>query len=112
MLLVFTKGIKKGIDFTGGTEALISYKQNIDLKILKSNLEKTGFEDVSVNLQKIDENNINFVSIKFPGGISTKNRDSFEKVWSFDNNQNYGAVQISENVIGPSIGKELTKKAI
>ena len=51
LLLVFIKGIKRGIDFTGGTEVVIAYRGftatengKIDLDFIKENLEKRSEE--------------------------------------------------------------------
>lgn len=119
LLLVFIKGIKRGIDFTGGTEVVIAYRGftatengKIDLDFIKENLEKNNFEIKNISLLKIDEKGANYVLIRLPGDIKEEDRVNFENAWSFNHDPHYEATQISENIIGPSIGKELTKKAI
>ncbi|MGC6418905.1 MAG: protein translocase subunit SecF [Bradymonadia bacterium] len=42
--LVATKGLNFGIDFAGGTEALLSFKQPTDLPKLRENISATGLE--------------------------------------------------------------------
>ena len=115
----FYKGIKRGIDFTGGTEVVIAYRGftatengKIDLDFIKENLEKNNFEIKNISLLKIDEKGANYVLIRLPGDIKEEDRVNFENAWSFNHDPHYEATQISENIIGPSIGKELTKKAI
>ena len=119
LLLVFIKGIKRGIDFTGGTEVVIAYRGftatengKIDLDFIKENLVKNNFEIKNISLLKIDEKGANYVLIRLPGDIKEEDRVNFENAWSFNHDPHYEATQISENIIGPSIGKELTKKAI
>ncbi len=119
LFLVFTKGIKKGIDFTGGTEVVIAYKGytatedgKIDLNFIKNNIVNSGFDVKNISLQKISEDGTNYVNIKLIGDIKQENRQDFENAWSFNKDAHYEASQISENIIGPSIGKELTKKTI
>ena len=52
------------------------------------------------------------VDIKLTGGLSNEDRVKFENAWSFNHDEHYEAKQISENIIGPSIGKELASKAL
>lgn len=117
--LIFTKGLKSGIDFTGGTEAVIAYKGytakpdgKIDLEFIKNNITNAGFSVKDVSLQKVDADGTNYVTIRLTGDISPDQKQSFENAWSFNNDEHYEAEQISETVIGPSVGKELTQKAI
>jgi preprotein translocase subunit SecF len=42
--LVATKGLNFGIDFAGGTEALLSFKKNMDVAELRDAVGKTGLE--------------------------------------------------------------------
>ncbi len=42
--LVATKGLNFGIDFAGGTEALLSFKKNMDVGELRESVSKTGLE--------------------------------------------------------------------
>lgn len=116
LLLVATKGIKRGIDFTGGTEVVVSYKEannkDVDLESVKDNLANSGFAVKDVSLQKKDLDGTNYVSIKLLGEVAVEERQNFERAYTFDNDPTFTTKQISENVIGPSIGKELTRKAI
>lgn len=117
--LIFTKGLKSGIDFTGGTEAVVAYKGytstpdgKIDLDFIKNNMAKAGFSVKDVSLQKVDPDGTNYVNIRLTGDVAPTEKQAFENAWSFNHDAHYEAEQISETVIGPSVGKELTQKAI
>lgn len=117
--LIITKGLKSGIDFTGGTEVVIAYKGftstgegKIDLDFIKENIDKAGFSVKDVSLQKVDGEGTNYVGIRLTGDIDQSEKESFQNAWSFDGDPHYEAEQISEIVIGPSVGKELSRKAI
>lgn len=118
LTLLFSKGLKQGIDFTGGTEVVIAYHGytatedgKIDLDFLKKNLLEKNFQVKNVSLQKVEANGTNYVNITLVGEVSPEKRNSFEEAWSFNHDPHYEAKQISENVIGPSMGRELTRKA-
>jgi preprotein translocase subunit SecF len=46
--LVFTKGLNFGIDFAGGTEALIAFNEPVDVGELRETVEGTGLEKPEV----------------------------------------------------------------
>ena len=119
LFLVATKGIKKGIDFTGGTEVVVTYKGftttsdgKIDLELIKNNISDAGFRIKDVALKSMNADGSANVDIKLTGGLSNEDRVKFENAWSFNHDEHYEAKQISENIIGPSIGKELASKAL
>lgn len=119
IFLISTKGIKRGIDFTGGTDVVITYNGytstadgKIDLDFIKNNITKAGFRVKDVSLKNINENGSANVEIKLVGDLPTEQRASFENAWSFNHDEHYAAKQVSETVIGPSIGKELENKAL
>lgn len=118
LILIFTQGLRRGIDFTGGTEVVVAYNGfsanedgSIKLDLIKENLEKSGFTVKGVSLQKRDTAGAYIVSIKLTGDVPPSERVNFENAWSFNHDPHYEAKQISENIIGPSVGKELTRKA-
>jgi len=119
IFMVATKGIKKGIDFTGGTIVNVQYNGytsdasgNIDLNFIKNNLETNGFAVKGVSLINTATSGAKIVEIKLSGVLDEKDRNNFENAWGFNNDEHYSAKQISENTIGPSIGNELTQKAL
>jgi len=42
------QGLKLGIDFTGGTLVEVGYKEAVDLNLMRTSLEKKGFDDAMV----------------------------------------------------------------
>ena len=116
LFLIITKGIKRGIDFTGGTQISIEYlgeqKDNVDAKVLKENFNLNGFSVRNVSLYKDIKKGSVIATINVKDKIQDSEKKSFDAIWSYDGDVKFSASQISENIIGPSIGKELTKKAI
>ena len=119
IFLVITKGIKRGIDFTGGTDVVITYNGytatadgKIDLDFIKNNIVDNGFRLKNISLKNMNEDGSVNVEIKLTGDLPGEKRAAFENAWSFNHDERYAAKQISETVIGPSIGKELEQKAI
>jgi preprotein translocase subunit SecF len=83
--MVATKGIKKGIDFTGGTIVNVQYNGytsdasgNIDLNFIKNNLETNGFAVKGVSLINTATSGAKIVEIKLSGVLDEKDRNNFE----------------------------------
>ncbi len=119
IFLIYTKGIKRGIDFTGGTDVVINYSGytstqdgKIDLDFIKNNIINSGFRVKLIALKGINENGSADVEIKLVGDLPSEQRQVFENAWSFNHDEHFAAKQVSETIIGPSIGKELENKAI
>jgi preprotein translocase subunit SecF len=119
IFLISTKGIKRGIDFIGGTDVVITYNGytstadgKIDLDFIKNNITNSGFRVKDVSLKNMNQDGSANVEIKLVGDLPTEERQAFENAWSFNHDEHYAAKQVSETVIGPSIGKELEQKAI
>ena len=121
LFLIFTKGIKKGIDFTGGTIINVTYNDNFDLNqpkkmfelnYLKNFIEQNNFPIKNISVIDTATSGMKTVRIELNGVLEENRRLDFEKAWSVNHDTYYSAKQISENTIGPSIGEELTQKAI
>ena len=99
-LLVSTFGIKKGIDFTGGTVIEISYATSSVQKIDAVALEENGVKAFVTGA----------TSYKF---ISTKSFEETDAILkgSLDNVKHPFKVD-QVNTVGPTMGNEMTKKAI
>lgn len=66
LVLIFTRGLNYGLDFTGGVVVEVSYQQSIDVADVRGSLDKGGFahsvvqplggtRDVSIRLQPKDD---------------------------------------------------------
>lgn len=111
---MFTFGFNVGIDFKGGALTEVVYskirpEQNNLEEILRKNLESSNFGTISVQPTGKD-------------GYIVKTRDLNQeehtlllKVLSYDEKSTENAYPLEEksfNSIGPSVGKELTRKAL
>lgn len=98
-------GLKPGIDFTGGSQLKLTYTQTRpEIKFIEDSIHNFGFHEALV--QPIGEDG---VSIK-TRTLTDEERESI--IYVATHNYTNPAVQESFTTIGPSIGKELTKKAI
>ena len=119
LFLIFLLGARLGIDFTGGTSLKVEYRNfpsrtdgSADLDFLKNNLEKNNFSIKEISLLGTAASNLSLLEIKLNGILPESRRTDLEKAWSFGQNPTYQAKQISENTVGPNLGKEFTQKAI
>lgn len=99
-LLVSHFGIKKGIDFTGGTVVEISYASSSVQKVDVQSLEEKGVKTFSTSA----------TSYKF---ISQKPYEETTAILSSSlNKQTHPYIETQVNTVGPTMGKEMTKKAV
>jgi len=100
MLLVNHFGIKKGIDFTGGTVIEINYGTSTPQKIDVLALERAGVKAFVASP----------TSYKF---ISAKTFEETDQVLKGSLNSATHPFMVTQvNTVGPTMGKEMTKKAI
>lgn len=98
-------GIKKGIDFAGGTLMEVSYHAaRPEIAQIRESLEKAQFSDVSVQ-----ESGNSDLLIK-THELSDTQRTSILSALTLDSSN--PAKEKSFTSIGPSVGKEMTRKAI
>lgn len=100
MLLVSRFGIKEGIDFTGGTVIEINYATSTVQKIDKEALLTKGIKTFQTGA----------VSYKFISAQTFEETDALLK-GSLDSVK-YPFKVTQVNTVGPTLGKEMTKKAI
>lgn len=99
-LMVAHFGIKKGIDFTGGTVIEISYASSTPQKVDVVALEKEGVKAFSTGA----------TSYKF---ISQKTyEETSSSISRILNKDAHPYVETQINTVGPTLGKEMTKKAV
>ncbi|HCC06409.1 TPA: protein translocase subunit SecF [Candidatus Nomurabacteria bacterium] len=99
-LLMNTYGIKRGIDFTGGSVIDITYEKSVPT------LDAKTFADADMTLYKTGDNTYRFVS--------TKTYEEISPVISNLGNINSATPFVFTQVstVGPTLGNEMTKKAI
>ena len=95
-----TYGIKRGIDFTGGSVIDITYEKSVPT------LDAKTFADADMTLYKTGDNTYRFVS--------TKTYEEISPVISNLGNINSATPFVFTQVstVGPTLGNEMTKKAI
>ncbi|MDB5259776.1 MAG: protein-export rane protein SecF, preprotein translocase subunit SecF [Candidatus Nomurabacteria bacterium] len=98
--LMHTYGIKRGIDFTGGSVIDITYGDNIPV------LNAADFKNEDISLYETGPNTYRLISSKTYESIS----DTIEKLANPDKETPFVYTQIS--TVGPTLGAEMTKKAI
>lgn len=100
LLLVSTFGIKKGIDFTGGTVIEINYATS---SVQKIDIEALGEKEVKAF-------STGATSYKFVSSKSFEETDAILKGSLDSAKYPFSVTQV--NTVGPTMGKEMTKKAI
>ncbi len=99
-LLVNTFGIKKGIDFTGGTVVEINYATSSVQKVDTETLKEKEVKAFSTGA----------TSYKFISAKSFEETDAILKGSLDSKKYPFSVTQVS--TVGPTMGKEMTKKAI
>ena len=95
-------GIKKGIDFTGGTTLEIAYATSTQDQVV---LDTVAIKALGVNTFNTGENTYKF--------ITTKEYDAFQpQLQPLLTQGKYAYTETQVNTVGPSLGKEMTNKAI
>lgn len=104
-----TKGLKRGIDFTGGTKIELTYQNNASVQDLRSTLASNGYadavvqnfgsnKDILIRIPLSKENDSADVSSKVDALLKTSSAEKFELK--------------SVEFVGPTFGKELFEQGI
>jgi SecD/SecF fusion protein len=98
------RGLKKGIDFTGGTIITLKFEKPISLPDVRNLLTKAGFPDSFVQTSR--DNKELYIRMKEASLEARKNVESLlgEKFGKFE--------ELSVDSVGPTISRELTSKAL
>lgn len=103
---LMTKGLKLGVDFTGGTLVEVGYPQAADLTALRSALDEGGFKDASV--QHFGTAKDVLIRLKPQEGVS--NSELSSKVLETVNEKSPTAGEIRRiEFVGPQVGDELAE---
>jgi len=98
------RGLKKSIDFTGGMIVTLKFEKPVSLPDVRNLLAKAGFSDAFVQTSR-DNKNL-YIRMKEASLEARKNVESLlgEKFGKFE--------ELSVDSVGPTIGRELTQKAL
>jgi preprotein translocase subunit SecF len=103
---MIVKGLQLGIDFTGGTLVEIGYEQAADLKRLRNELDKNGFDDATV--QHFGTAKDVLIRLKPRTGISNAQLSTQVLETVNNNSTNPGKIRRVE-FVGPQVGDELAE---
>ena len=112
LVILATRGIHKGIEFEGGAEVQLQYKATPDVSAVRDALAKAGFAgSVVTTIGKPEENE---VYVRVPLLQGAKDEDLAPSVVkALQAAQGGSAFTVrSQSYIGPTVGKELIKKAL
>ncbi|MBF0362307.1 MAG: protein translocase subunit SecF [Oligoflexia bacterium] len=106
LFFFFYKGLNYGVDFRGGAEIQIKFKTAIDLKDLRENLSKGGFQGASV--QSIGEPSDNEFLVKVLADEKHLNTVTQQIALSLSKDfADKGAELRKTDIVGPKAGAEL-----
>jgi preprotein translocase subunit SecF len=112
LIIMGIKGIHKGIEFEGGAEVQLQYTSTPDVGAVRDALGKAGFAgSIVTTIGKPEEHEI---YVRVPLVAGEKDEDLAPRVVaSLKTAQGANAFTVrSQSYIGPTIGKELVKKAL
>jgi preprotein translocase subunit SecF len=101
ILLVSHFGIKKGIDFTGGTVVEISYATST----APSSIDQGPFEEKGIKVFATGATSYKFISKK-------SYEETVATISTLLNKTSHPYVETQVNTVGPSMGREMTQKAM
>ena len=111
--ILWTKGIHRGIEFEGGAEVQLTYKSTPDVASVRNALANAGYSGAIVTtIGKPEENEI---YVRVPLVPGAKEQDLAPRVVA-SLREAQGSNPINEvrsqSYIGPTVGRELVKKAL
>lgn len=105
-----TKGIHRGIEFTGGTEVQLKYPSRPDIGAVRAALDRAGFQGAVVtSIGKAEENE---VYVRLPLAAGGRDKDISTEVLAALRADGGQPVLRGQSYIGPVIGEELVQKAM
>jgi preprotein translocase subunit SecF len=111
-IIIGVKGIRRGIEFEGGAEVQLQYSAAPDVSAVRDALGKAGFAgSIVTTIGKPEEHEL---YVRVPLVAGAKDQDLAPRVVaSLKSAQGDAAFTVrSQSYIGPTIGKELVKKAL
>jgi len=111
--ILFTKGIHRGIEFEGGAEVQLTYKSAPDVAAVRAALADAGYAGAIVTTMGKPEEHEIYVRVPLVPGA--KDQDLAPRVVASlraaQGSNPVGEVR-SQSYIGPTVGRELVKKAL
>lgn len=105
-----TRGIHRGIEFTGGTEVQVQYPSRPDIGAVRASLASAGFEGAVVtSIGKAEENE---VYIRLPLAAGGEERDISAEIMASLRADGSKPALRGQSYIGPVVGEELVWKAM
>src|SRR5947209_791160 len=109
-ILLFTKGLNYGIDFTGGAEVQIQVPRDWDIGKVRTEMETGGVPGVKV--QQIGEADSHQFLVRAKGDESTLNQISKQVGGVLGKSLQPGQYEVQRvDVVGPAAGKSLRQSA-
>jgi preprotein translocase subunit SecF len=103
---LIVQGLSLGIDFTGGTLVEVGYQQPVKLDVIRTALNKEGFDDATV--QHFGTSKDVLVRVAPREGISSA--ELSKSIFTALNSSEAGEAELRrEEFVGPQVGKELSE---
>ena len=104
LVLMATKGLNFGIDFKGGTKIVVDFGKDFD-KVEADKIVKEYAEDAATKV--VEKTQYEIKSTKLDETSTSELFDALKEKFSLEDK-----ALVSETLIGPTIGKELTRNAV
>src|SRR5690242_9254672 len=112
---IATKGIPKGVEFAGGTVVIEKFEQPVSVQQVRSALDKSfpgGGQNTVVQSYGAPTDNQVLVRVPYTGGESGADLSKTAKQ-VYDAIAPLGKVStVSTEIVGPTVGQELTNKGL
>ena len=109
IMLLATRGLNYGIEFTGGSVVQVTFEKPESLESVRSDLKKIGHGDAE--LQQFTGTNTFSIRLKMEGEGSAQQVDQFLAKLQEGSSDNKFRVD-AKDYVGPVVGKQLFKQAI
>ncbi len=109
LIAIFKPGLKFGIDFAGGTEVQIFFKDKVETSEVRKILTDSGFKDSSVQHLGVEGSGEYLVRLEQSSGSATSL--SAQIASAFSKVKGEGSFEIKKiEMVGPRVGADLKKR--
>jgi preprotein translocase subunit SecF len=111
---IWTKGIAKGVEFAGGTVVRLQFEQDVSDQQVRAALESTFGQDLIINAFGDPAQRQKMIRVPQVGAESGASLSATaDKVQEVLRQSNVGGfTRLGTEIVGPSVGRELTTKGI